>query len=303
MNHRFRPTCYYTALGTYEPVLRVASGDTIVADTIDARGYDANGEQVSERGNPQTGPFYVEGAEPGDTLAVTIHRITPSRATGWNSAVLRPNVVDPADVREFPEEQQARWALDVEANTATLLEPETSLGRVTYPLDPMIGCFGVAPSRHQAISSGTSAQHGGNMDYRGFRAGVTAYFPVFVPGALFFIGDGHALQADGEILGSGIEVSMVVEFTLRVIKGWSIGWPRGEDATGIFAVGNARPLDQAVQHATSEMLRWLQQDYGLDARGAHILLGQCVRYEIANVIDPAYSVVCRLDKSVLPPKK
>lgn len=302
MKHRFHPSRYYTALGPYEPVLRVASGDTIVADTIDARGYDVHGEQVSERGNPQTGPFYVEGAEPGDTLAVTIHRITPSRATGWNSAVLRPNVVDPADVREFPEELLAHWELDLEANTATLTDPETSLGRVTYPLDPMIGCFGVAPSRHQAISSATSAQHGGNMDYRGFRAGVTAYLPVFEPGALFFVGDGHALQADGEILGSGIEVSMTVEFTLRLIKDWPIGWPRGEDATSIFAVGNARPLDQALQHAGSEMLRWLQQDYGLDARGAHILLGQCVRYEIANVIDPAYSVVCKLDKGVLPAK-
>jgi acetamidase/formamidase len=173
---------------------------------------------------------------------------------------------------------------------------------VTYPLDPMIGCFGVAPSRHQAISSATSAQHGGNMDYRGFRAGVTAYLPVFEPGALFFVGDGHALQADGEILGSGIEVSMVVEFTLRLIRDWPIGWPRGEDEAGIFTVGNARPLDQALQHASSEMLRWLQQDYGLDARGAHILLGQWVRYEIANVIDPAYSVVCKLSKGVLPAK-
>jgi amidase len=302
MRHHFHPTRYYTALGPYEPVLRVASGDTIVADTIDARGVDARGEQVSERGNPQTGPFYVEGAEPGDTLAVTFHRITPSRDSGWNSAVLRPNVVDPADVRAFPEELLADWELDLEANTATLVSPETALGRVTYAFDPMVGCFGVAPSRHQAISSATSAQHGGNMDYRGFRAGVTAYLPVFEPGALFFVGDGHALQADGEILGSGIEVSMVVEFTLRLLKGWPIEWPRGEDVTSVFTVGNARPLDQALQHATSEMLRWLQRDYSLDPRGAHILLGQWVRYEIANVIDPAYSVVCKLDKAVLPPK-
>jgi acetamidase/formamidase len=163
----------------------------------------------------------------------------------------------------------------------------------------MLGCFGVAPARGQAISTATSAEHGGNMDYRGFTEGVTVHLPVFVPGALFHLGDGHALQGDGEVVGTGIEISFDVQFTVHVRKGRTITWPRGETAGEIFTVGNARPLDQALQHATTEMLRWLQDDPGLDARGACILLGQCARYEVGNVYDPAYTMVCKMPKAVL----
>src|ERR1700733_2382827 len=149
----------------------------------------------------------------------------------------------------------------------------------------MLGCFGVAPANGQAISTATSAEHGGNMDYRGFTAGVTVYFPVFVPGALFHLGDGHATQGDGEITGTGIEISMDVQFTVRLIKGKLIRWPRGENQEEIFTAGNARPLDQALQHATTEMLHWLEEDYQLDVTSASLLLGQCVEYDIANVFD------------------
>ncbi len=124
----------------------------------------------------------------------------------------------------------------------------------------MLGCFGVAPPGGQAISTATSGQHGGNMDYRGFVSGVTVYFPVFVPGALLLVGDGHAIQGDGEISGTGIEISFDVRFTVDLLKGKQIHWPRGENEAYIFTVGNARPLDQALQHATTEMVRWLQDD-------------------------------------------
>ena len=137
------------------------------------------------------------------------------------------------------------------------------------------------------------------MDYKGFEQGVTVYFPVAVEGALLFVGDGHAVQGDGEIVGTGIEVSMDVEFTVQVQKGRNIQWPRAETATHILTVGNARPLDQALQHATTEMSRWLMSEYGLDMAGAHVLLGQCVEYEIGNVFDPAYTVVCKVKKSLL----
>ena len=138
------------------------------------------------------------------------------------------------------------------------------------------------------------------MDYKGFGPGVTAYLPVFQKGALFHLGDGHAWQADGEILGTGIEISMDVVVNLEVIKGKEIGWPRGENDGYIFAAGNARPLDQAAQHASSEMLRWLQSDYGLDAAEANFLLGMHVEYDVGNIFDPAYTMVCKLAKSVLP---
>jgi acetamidase/formamidase len=194
---------------------------------------------------------------------------------------------------------RAEWYVDAGTGTATLVKPETKLGRLTLPLAPMLGCFGVAPPGGQAISTGTSAEHGGNMDYRGFTGGVTAYFPVFVPGALIFMGDGHALQGDGEIAGTGIEISFDVQFTVHLRKDKRIHWPRGENADYIFTVGNARPLDQAVQHATTEMIRWLQEDYGLDPLGANILLGQCVEYDLGNMFDPAYTMVCKMPRRVL----
>ncbi len=298
--HRFDPTHYHVTIGAHEPVLRISDGDTVITTTVDARGCDASGEQVTAGGNPQTGPFYVEGAEPGDTLAVHLDRLSPNREMGWTGTVVASNIVDPDAVRDMPPgDALAEWRIDRDRNTATLVRPETCLGRLTLPLAPMLGCFGVAPPDGQAISTATSAEHGGNMDYRGFVAGTTVYFPVFVAGALLYVGDGHALQGAGEIVGTGIEVSFDVQFTVRIVKRKQIRWPRGENDDWIFSVGNARPLDQALQHATTEMLRWLQDDYGLDAVAASLLLGQCVEYEVGNVYDPAYTIVCKVSKALL----
>jgi acetamidase/formamidase len=157
----------------------------------------------------------------------------------------------------------------------------------------------VAPAGRQAISTATSGPYGGNMDYPGFREGATVYLPVSEPGALLHVGDGHAVQGDGEIVGTGIEISFDVQFTVHVRKGERIEWPRGENEEFIFTVGNARPLDQCVQHATSEMLRWLVGEFGLDPLGANVLLGQCVKYDLGNVFDPAYTMVCKVPKRVL----
>lgn len=298
--HHFSPTHYHTTIGWHEPVLRIADGDTVVTTTVDARGGDHTGEKITAGGNPQTGPFYVEEAEPGDTLAVRLDRLYPNRRHGFTATAIAANVVDPEYVPLLPERERVDWTVDLEAGTATLELPGSPLGRIRLPLDPMLGCFGVAPPDGQAISCATSGPYGGNMDYRGFRSGVTVYFPVFAPGALLHVGDGHAVQGDGEIVGTGIEISFDVQFTVRVLKGKRIRWPRGEDEEALFTVGNARPLDQCVQHATTEMLRWLEEDYGLDGRSASLLLGQAVRYDLGNVFDPAYTMVCKVPKAVLP---
>jgi acetamidase/formamidase len=298
--HRFTPEHYFNAIGWHAPVLRIADGDTVITTTVDAMGKDSSDTRATPGGNPMTGPFYVEGAEPGDTLALYLDRITPNRPIGYTSTMVAANVVDPEFARGLPQGGPlAEWQIDAERGTATLIAPATKLGKLELPLAPMLGCFGVAPPRGQAISTATSGEYGGNMDYRGFVAGVTVYFPVFAPGALIHVGDGHAIQGDGEIVGTGIEISMDVQFTARLIKGKRIGWPRGENAEYIFTVGNARPLDQALQHATTEMLRWLEQDYGLDRVSASILLGQAVEYDLGNVYDPAYTMVCKLRKSLL----
>lgn len=299
--HQFTPTRYYTTLGTHEPALTVKPGDSIITTTTDSGGTDHNGVKVTVGPNPMTGPFYVEGAEPGDTLVMHLDRLTPNRPTGFANSIIAANAVEPDDVVNLPWDQRERifWNVDPVGGTASLVEPLGKLGNFTLPIVPMLGCFGVAAPYGQAISTATSAEHGGNMDYRGFVAGVTVYFPVFAPGALVFLGDGHALQGDGEMSGTGIEIPFEVQFTVDVQKK-TIGWPRGENADYIFTVGNARPLDQAVQHATSEMLRWLQTDYGLSAREANVLLGYCVEYDLGNMYDPAYTMVCKIPKRRLP---
>ena len=269
--HEFRPVRFHNAIGAGEPAFRVGDGDTLVTETLDAWGVDGAGVARAGRPNPMTGPIFVEGAEPGDALEVRIDRMTPNRDTGWTYTPLAANVVDPAALSAMPARQRVIWALDREAGRARLAEPPAALADWSVPLRPMLG--------------------------------ATICFPVAIPGAGFYLGDGHFCQGDGEIVGTGIETSFEVEVTLRVRKGWPLNWPRGETARDIFVIGNARPLDQALQHATTEMLAWLAADWGLDPLAASHCLGQCVRYDVANVFNPAYSVACRLDKSVLPPRK
>ncbi len=300
--YKFQPKKYYTSFGSHEPALKVGDGDTVVTSTADNAGRDSADKQVTVGPNPLTGPFHVEGAKPGDALAVHFDRLWPNKQLGRSSTVVAPNAVEPHYIPELPPKQPrvtAEWELNLEKGTATLLSPETKLGNLVLPLKPMLGCIGVAPEDGQAISSTTSGPYGGNMDYKGFTSGVTVYLPVFVPGGLFFVGDGHAVQGDGEIVGTGIEVSFDAQFKLKLIKNKRVSWPRAETAEHIMTVGNARPLDEALQHATTEMLRWLQEDYGLVDRAAHILLGQCAEYDVGNVFDPAYTMVCKLQKKWL----
>jgi len=223
----------------------------VITTTVDAMERTPVRQRFTPRGNPQTGLSTLRMRSRRHVSCSP--RPDPSKPGDWlHWLVVAANVVDPLYVRELPERELAEWRVDNESGTATLIKPETKLANLTIPMAPMLGCFGVAPPAGQAISTATSAEHGGNMDYRGFVAGVTVYFPVFVPGALLHIGDGHATQGDGEIVGTGIEISMDVQFTVRVLKKKRIPLATGENTEYIFAVGNARPLDQAVQHATTE---------------------------------------------------
>ena len=298
--HRFTPDRWSNVLGTLPPVFTLASGDSLIVPTLDAAGTDHQSMPRASRPNPMVGPIAIDGAEPGDALRVEIVRMTPSRPLGWTRSALATNVVDPDRVRDLPANDKVTWRIDPAAGTVRLDEPVTGLEHLVLPLEPMLGCFGVAPSLGQAFSTATSDRNGGNMDYRRFGPGSTAWFPVSVPGALFFLGDGHAVQGDGEIVGTGIETSFEVEVRLTIEKGRRLAWPRGEDADNIFSVGNARPLDQALQHATTDMLDWLMSDYGLSGTAASHLMGQVVRYDIGNVFDPAYTVACRIEKRWLP---
>jgi amidase len=298
--HTLIATTWHNVLGTVAPALTIADGDSVVTQTIDAAGIDKDEVQRWPGPNPMNGPIFVTGAEPGDALQVDIVRMTPIRERGWTRAVLAGNVVDPERVRDLPQRERADWVIDGMAGAVRLKENVPGLEHLVLPLEPMIGCFGVAPAIGQALSTATSAENGGNMDYRGFGPGCRVWFPVSVSGALFFLGDCHAIQGDGEIVGTGVETAMEVEVRLSVVKRQQQTWPRGETSDAIFTVGNARPLDQALQHATTEMLDWLMSGYGLSVVAASHLMGQVVRYEVGNVFDPAYTMVCKIDKKWLP---
>jgi acetamidase/formamidase len=163
----------------------------------------------------------------------------------------------------------------------------------------MLGCIGVAPRGKEAISTSTPGPWGGNMDYTRMNAGAKVMLPVNEPGALLFIGDGHAIMGEGEVAGTGLETSMDVEFTVDLVKKKAIGWPRLENATHIMVLGSARPLLEAFQHATTELQKWLQADYGFTERGAQTFMGQAAEYEIANVVDPNFTVVAKIPKTLL----
>lgn len=300
--HHFTPNVYYNTFSSaHTPVLRIKPGDRVVTRTIDARGYDHNDKKVAERPNPQTGPFYIEGAMPGDVLVVYLEKIEPNRSTAWSSSVLAPYVTDPDFLRFEAERKQTTetWTIDKDKGMARLAAQGIQPAVIEVPLRPMLGCVATAPDHKAAVPTSTPDRFGGNMDYPGMVAGAKLMLPVYEPGALLFLGDGHARQGDGEVVGNALEVSMDVTFRVELIKQKKIGWPRLENEDYIMVLGSARPLLQALQHATTELQRWLMADYGFDERGASLLMGHALEYDIANVVDPHFTVAAKIRKSYL----
>jgi acetamidase/formamidase len=299
---QFVPDTFYNTFSfAHPPALRIKPGERVVTKTVDAGGTDWNGRSVAQGPNPQTGPFYVEGAEPGDLLVVSIEKLAVNRAEAFSSSLLAPYAVDPASIagRVDREPRRVTWQLDAARGMARLSGPDITPA-IELPLNPMLGCVGVAPARKEAIATSTPGAFGGNMDYAGMVAGVKVMLPVNEPGALLFIGDGHARQGEGEVVGTGLETSLDVEFSVDLVKRKSAGWPRIETATHILVLGSARPLLQALQHATTEMHRWLVADYGFSERGAQAFMGQALEYEVANVVDPNFTMVAKVRKALLP---
>ena len=303
--HRLAPQQFHnTFSAAHPPVMRVRPGDRVLTKTVDAGGTDWDGKAVATGPNPQTGPFYVEGAAPGDTLIVRIEKLETNRATAFSSSLLAPYTVDPASLATRVDRDAVRvtWRINKTTGMVRVETPGIVPDGLELPLRPMLGCIGVAPARKETIATSTPGSFGGNMDYAGMTAGVTVMLPVYEPGALLFIGDAHARQGEGEVSGTGLETSMDVEFTVDLVKGKTIGWPRLETATHFIVLGSARPLLEALQHATSEMQRWLVADHGFSERGAATFMGQALEYEIANVVDPSFTVAAKVRKSQLPRK-
>lgn len=300
--HAFEPTQFHRVFsGAIAPALHINPGDTIKTTTVDAGGRDAKNVRRSLGGNPETGPFFVEGAMPGDTLAIRFHRIRLNRDSAGSGNRIVSSALQPGYHRsaKFDERFNSEWRLDLEAGTGMLAKPSEHLKNFKVKLQPMLGCVGVAPPANQAFRTGWLGSWGGNMDYNGLREGVTVYLPVYQEGALLFVGDGHALEGDGELNGDALETSMDVEFTVDLIRGKSTQGPRFENDEYLMASGIAGSLQEALQQATTELARWLERDYNLTPNESNLVLGTSIRYDIAEVVDPQLHIVAKISKQVL----
>ncbi|HUA57878.1 MAG TPA: acetamidase/formamidase family protein [Verrucomicrobiae bacterium] len=287
--------------GTIAPALHINPGDTVRTNTVDAGGRDAKGVRRSNGGNPETGPFYVEGAMPGDTLVVKLDRIRLNRDSAESGDRITTDALGAGYIRDakYDDHFNSDWKLDREGGTAMLAKPSEHLKDYRVKLQPMLGCVAVAPPDKQTFRSGWLGSYGGNMDYNSLREGVTLYLPVYQEGALLFVGDGHAAQGDGELTGDALETSMDVEFTVNLIRGQSTGGPRAENDEYLMAMGIANSLPDAIRQATTQLARWLERDYHLTPNESAVVLGTAIRYDIAELVDPQVNIVAKISKTAL----
>lgn len=301
-----------------EPVLRIHSGDTVITRTWDSGGQDYKNVWhiqhpyvYPETGNPLMGPFYIEEADYGDALEIHLDKLRLNRDWGYsayrlslsilaNTENLYPNFYKMG--AERPERADIiPWDLDLKRGVANPRLLEGSGFKFDLPVKPMLGCIGVAPWGESVETSGPSGPYGGNMDYNDVTEGATLYFPVFHKGAYFYLGDGHALQGDGEGLGNGIETSLDVQFTVKVHKGKHLSIPRLENDEYLISIGSQpefhSSMDFALRQANSDMLDWLTTDYKLTQPEAHLLMGMEVRHKIVTYFG---SVATLMPKKRLP---
>ncbi len=300
--HTFAPSTYSNEFSaTRAPVLTLWPGDSVRTTTLDSGGVDEHGVTRALYGNPQTGPFYIAGAVPGDTIAVHLTRLRLNRDYADSLDGIVPRALNAAQaVRSADLGKPVRWALDLTRGTASPQDAGGALSAFTVPLRPMLGGLAVAPADGwPPMSAGDTGRNGGNMDFNEVVEGNVVYLPVFQPGALLYLGDAHALQGDGETSQYGLETSMEVEFRVELVRGKAITMPRIESPRQIFVLGQAGSLDEALRAATDGMLQWLRQDYGLDASEAAQVLGSSVQYRVANLAGRSVGLAAAIDKARL----
>jgi amidase len=284
-----------------KPVLRLFPGDTVKTRTLDSRGHDRDGKPRAPRGNPLIGPFYVEGAMPGDTLVVHLARVRTNRDSAYQTNLIANTALEAGYLKSIAKYESGfhDWKIDAAAGIATVINPSDKLKPYSVKLSPMLGCIGVAPRGEETLSSGHLGPFGGNMDSPEIKEGATLYIPVFRPGALLYMGDGHAQQGDGELPGQGLETSMDVQFTVDVVQGQSLGQTRVENTDSVMVMGTGGSVDEAMKSATTGMSRWLASAHGLTPQDIAAVLGTEMHYEIAEVVDSEYDVVAKVPKDAL----
>jgi len=296
---------YHYVYGPYaKPVLSVAPGAVITVETHDAFEGKISSEADSPSAilnfpflNPQNGPFFIEGAEKGDCLAVRIVSIQPRGPQPVGTTLIMPEfggLVGTADTAMLsPALPERVRKLHVTAEHGTVWND-----RITLPYRPFIGTIGTAPEI-EAISSLSPGYYGGNMDVPDVAPDAVLYLPVQAAGALLYLGDCHATQGDGELCGVALEHPTTTTVQVDLVKGWTIGWPRIENARFIMAIGSARPMEDAARIAYRELIRWLAADFGMDEIEAYMLLTQCGRLRVGNMVDPKYALGASIAKSIL----
>ena len=296
--------------GGVAPVRHVAPGTRIVTWTEDC--YDGavtRPDQLPSKvapighDNPETGPFYVDGAEPGDTLAIHIERLEPARPYGISSSFPGFGALNGTDrtamlQADLPE---TVWFYDVDRARGVARTKSTD-GKRTWevPLAPFLGCLGVAPGNGEARSTIVPDSFGGNMDCPEVRAGNTVYLGVRVPGGLVSFGDGHFAMGEGEIIGTAIEGAMNVELTVELIKHRETAWPRIENSEWMMSLGAARPLEDAARVAFKDMVQWVMEKTGLSMLDAYEFVSQTARAPVVEMVDPLYTVLVKVPKDRLP---
>lgn len=304
--HRHKPTAGVQTFAVRPPVLTIRPGDTVETETFSRAGdyYDPT------KAGPwpgEVGPFLIDGAAPGDTLIVRILKLAPNRDVAISNITQtsisgvagdsRTRMLnDPLPPRRFV------WKLDRQRMVGTLDLPNSASKRIELPLKGMLGRVAVAPAGEEAWGGLWPGDFGGNLDASDVTQGATIHLPVFHPGGLFYFGDFHALQGDGEIAGSGLESTADVTFQFDLIKGKRIRWPRIENDEHIMVAGSIRPLIDALRIAYVELIEWLMADYGFDKMDAYQIASQAGVVRVANVVDPNYTVIAKFPKKFLPAK-
>ncbi len=284
-----------------EPVLTLYPGDTVRTKTLDSGGLDETGAARALYGNPQVGPIFIAGAEPGDTLRVTLKRLRLNRPWADSRDQIVSRALPPALAAEAASINRIRkWHLDLEANTGRPEGATGALADLKVSLRPMLGGLAVAPGPGvAAASTGDTGRFGGNMDFNEIVEGATVYLPVQQPGGLLYFGDGHAVQGDGETSQWALETSLDVELKVELVKGGAIDMPLVESATQYMAVGQAGSLDEAVRVATDGLIQWLGRDHRLTLSQVAQVLGTSVKYSITTLAGRNAGIAARLDKTVL----
>jgi acetamidase/formamidase len=302
----FTPTSFSNKFSlNVTPVLHIYSGDTVRTETIDALGRDKNGVKRQRGGNPLTGPFFIEDAKAGDVLEINLIKVSLNRPYAYTTESFVSRSMPDSIAKRFKKPHLVRWKLDIQNRLGypdSSYTPYYNLKKFSVPLIPFLGCIGVAPSnKNNEILSFFQGEFGGNLDFSRISQSSIVYLPVFHDGGYFYIGDGHAVQGDGEIAGNALETSLDVDFTVKIIKSDSLQlkYPRIEDSVYIMAIGTAKTLDKAIKIASSGLLDWLQKDFHITLQEATQVMSTTIEYTIAEIADPEVVVVAKIRKELL----